>query len=60
MSNEESALLYSKNQDYKAYVNKYCATTGCTLPEALKKMIVKEVGIEYRKGEINYKERSNE
>lgn len=55
MSNEDSALLYSINKDYRDYVDKYCASTGCTIAEALKKMIVKEVGIEYRKGGVNHR-----
>ena len=41
--------LYDENKDFKLYVDKYCKTYKCTVNEALGKMLVQNVGIEYKK-----------
>lgn len=44
-------VLYARNSDFKAYVDKYCVKHRCTVEQALQHYLVRMVGRMYKEQE---------
>lgn len=55
---DDIKLLFSTNEDFHAYVIKYCRSSGDSIEQALRKKIIRDIAKEYEPGGCNFSKKN--